>query len=342
MNSNDFFQDIHLKENSVIPKYLQVANSIIDSIKKGTIPPAQLLPSINELNCNLEISRGTAERCYKYLRSSGVLDSVPGRGFYTREQKSKERLKILLLLNKLSGQKTIFYNAFTSAINNNADLEVRVYNNSASVFEKLLKDERQYDHYVIIPHFNIGHDIAYGMINQIPKDRLLILERQTQRIEGLYSSIVENHEQHIVEVLSKALVRLKKYHTLKILAPKDDVFPEEIFNGLRNFCVSHGFNFGVVVDLFHEKIDEGVVYIDLLEDDLVALVEKISRTGLIIGKQVGLISYNDSPLKRIFANGITTIAVDFKLMGTMAAKLIRDRSIHHWEVPYLLTLRNSL
>ena len=43
MNSSDFFQDIHLKENSVTPKYLQVANSIIDSIKKGTIPPSQLL-----------------------------------------------------------------------------------------------------------------------------------------------------------------------------------------------------------------------------------------------------------------------------------------------------------
>jgi DNA-binding transcriptional regulator YhcF (GntR family) len=342
MNPSDFFQDIHLKENSVTPKYLQVANSIIDSIKKGTIPPAQLLPSINELNCNLDISRGTAERCYKYLRATGVLHSVPGRGFYTREQKTKERLKILLILNKLSGQKTILYNAFVSAINDCADLEVRVFNNDALVFERLLRGERSYDYYVIIPHFKTGHHKAYEMINRIPKYRLLILERLTQSIDGLYSSIVENHEQNIAKVLKQALARLKKYHTLKILIPKDDVFPDEIFNGLRVFCISHGFNFGIVVDLFQENITEGTVYIDLLEEDLVALVEKISRSGLIIGKHVGLISYNDSPLKRFFANGITTITVDFKMMGNMAAKIIREKSNHHWEVPYLLTLRNSL
>jgi hypothetical protein len=90
--------------------------------------------------------------------------------------------------------------------------------------------------------------------------------------------------------------------------------------------------------LFHGKINEGVVYIDLHSDEMVAFSPKDCRTGLIITQQVGLISYNNSPLKQIFANGITTMTVNFKLMGNMAAKLIKEKSNHHWEVLYLLTL----
>jgi DNA-binding LacI/PurR family transcriptional regulator len=89
-------------------------------------------------------------------------------------------------------------------------------------------------------------------------------------------------------------------------------------------------------------IQEGEAYINLMEDDLVILIERIITLNLKVGKQVGVISYNETPLKKIILNGITTISTDFAKMGEMAAQLILENSREHVEVPFRLTVRKSL
>jgi DNA-binding LacI/PurR family transcriptional regulator len=79
-----------------------------------------------------------------------------------------------------------------------------------------------------------------------------------------------------------------------------------------------------------------------MEDDLVILLEKILATKMKLGKHVGVISYNDTPLKKIILKGITTISTDFKLMGQKAAELILTQSTQHIELPFHLTMRASL
>jgi len=64
--------------------------------------------------------------------------------------------------------------------------------------------------------------------------------------------------------------------------------------------------------------------------------------GLKIGQQVGIISYNETPLKKIILDGITTISTDFQRMGELTATLIRDRLQQEIEVPFQLILRPSL
>lgn len=90
------------------------------------------------------------------------------------------------------------------------------------------------------------------------------------------------------------------------------------------------------------NIKEGTAYISLMEDDLVILIKKILETKIEVGRQVGIISYNEIPLKQIILDGITTISADFKTMGEKAAKMILERSTEHVAVPFHLTLRKSL
>jgi DNA-binding LacI/PurR family transcriptional regulator len=61
-----------------------------------------------------------------------------------------------------------------------------------------------------------------------------------------------------------------------------------------------------------------------------------------VGKDVGVISYNETPLKKIILNGITTISTDFQAMGEKAAQLILEKSTAHIETPFHLNLRSSL
>ena len=98
----------------------------------------------------------------------------------------------------------------------------------------------------------------------------------------------------------------------------------------------------MVSDIEKEQINEGEVYILLNEDDLVTFAEKMKLVDFKIGKQVGLISYNETPIKRIILNGVSTISTDFAEMGKIAARLILGESREQIKVPFHLILRSSI
>jgi DNA-binding LacI/PurR family transcriptional regulator len=80
----------------------------------------------------------------------------------------------------------------------------------------------------------------------------------------------------------------------------------------------------------------------LAERDLVVLLEKIVKKQLKLGEDVGLISYNETALKKFILKGITTISTDFEYMGRAAACLIKNKSKEHVEVPFHLIIRDSI
>lgn len=337
------FNHIHIDEYSATPKYLQLTNSIKNAIVAGKVKKDDLLPSINELSYGLEISRDTAEKGYKHLKSLGIVKSVPGKGYYISNTDFRQKLRIFLLFNKLSAHKKIVYDSFVSALGEQAAVDFYIYNNDFSLFKKLLDNKvKDYSHYVIIPHFMEGGEESYRLINAIPKEKLVLMDKLLPGVEGEYAAVYENFEKDIYNALEQAKSQLSKYHTLKIIFPDKSYFPNEIIKGFNRFCQQYAFLHKIVRDIASEPILEGEAFINLMEADLVTLVERLITMNLKIGEQVGVISYNETPLKRIILNGITTISTDFYKMGLIAAELILTNSKAHVEVPFYLTLRPSL
>lgn len=343
MKKNSIFQHLFIDYYSATPKYLQLANSIIKSISEGKIKKDEILPSINELSFEFEISRDTAEKGYKHLKKIGILGSVPGKGYFVNNTSVKKQLKIFLLFNKLSPHKKIVYDAFVAAIGDLALIDFYIYNNDFDFFKRLIQDKRNdYTHYVIIPHFMDGGENVHEIINTIPKDKLILLDKLIPNVTGSYGAVYENFEKDLYHVLESALPQLSKYHTIKIIFPAHTYHPQEILKGFKRFCNQYAFNYKVVNTIANEPIKEGEVYINLMEDDLVILIEKILATKMKVGKHVGVISYNETPLKKIILNGITTISTDFEMMGKKTAELILEQSTEHVEIPFYLTIRASL
>ena len=79
-----------------------------------------------------------------------------------------------------------------------------------------------------------------------------------------------------------------------------------------------------------------------MDNDLVVLIERLLESKLKVGKDVGVISYNETPLKRIILNGITTISTDFEAMGEETARIIKENALRHVQIPFSLRLRASL
>ncbi len=344
MSSENIYRFLKIDEQSITPKYLQIANSILHAVELNAISKDYLLPSINDLSYELEISRDTAEKALRYLKSLGVIGSVPGKGYFIANADFKQPIKVFLLFNKLSVHKKIIYDSFASKLGEQAAIDFFIYNNNFSLFKKLMQKckNENYTHYVIIPHFLEGGDNASDVINEIETGQLILLDKLVSGINREYGAVYENFEQDIYRALKEALPQLSKYQTLKIVFPEYTYHPVEILKGFHSFCSEYAFNNTVVQNIEKESVNGGEAFINLMEDDLVVLLEKIQGTELKVGTDIGIISYNETPWKRFMLNGITTISSDFKRMGEMVADLVLNNSREYIEVPFALTLRNSL
>mgnify|MGYP006196262645 FL=1 len=343
MSSDNIYRHILIDEQSITPKYVQLINSILKGVEQGNIGKDYQLPSINDLSYELDISRDTAEKAYRQLKQLGVVGSVPGKGYFISKTDVKQSIRVFLIFNKLSTHKKLIYDSFVKTLGEQAAIDFYIYNNDFSLFKKLLQNRREgYTHYVVIPHFLEGGDNAAEVINEINEGQLILLDKLIPGVKGEYGAVYENFEKDIFNALKEALPSLSNYHTLKLVFPSYTYFPDEILKGFENFCMEYAFQYKVVHKIKDETIAEGDVYINLMEDDLLILLDKIQSTKLEVGKDIGIISYNETPWKRFMLDGITTISTDFKQMGEMVANMILQNDQKHLEVPFALTLRKSL
>ncbi|SEO81411.1 GntR family transcriptional regulator [Mucilaginibacter sp. OK283] len=340
----NYLKILSIDEYSITPKYLQLSNAIIRAIESGDIVKDDMLPSINDLSFALDTSRNTIERVYKELKDKGIVSSVPGKGFFISNTDFQKPLKIFLLFNKLSAHKKIIYDAFVATIGELATIDFYIYNNDFYFFKKIIAESFNSDYakYIIIPHFLDNETKAHEIINTIPKDKLILLDNLVPGVNGKFAAIYENFASDVYEALKKLIDKLTKYHNIKLIFPGKTYHSKEILKGFLNFCRQYAFDYEVVDSLAAETIQKDTVYISLTEDDLVELIKKIIASDLKVAKDVGVISYNETALKEIILDGITTISTDFKLMGSKTAEFALSNCHEHFAVPFNVTLRSSL
>lgn len=343
MNRSKIFSRISIDHGSAVPKYLQLAEQIIAGVRDRSFSPGMMMPSINEVSDETDVSRPTAQKAYKHLQKIKVLDSVPGKCYFITGQNPKSSLHIALFFNKLSAHKKIIYDAFVNEMGEEVSIDLFIYNNEFKTFKSLLDQKgRSYTHYVIIPHFLDNSSEAARLINKIPKQKLVLLDKKITGVSGDFGAVYEDFEEDIHSSLTKAAVLIRKYSTIKIVFPSNSYFPQEILSGFRLFCKQHGYKSAVITDLSGDTVRKGDLYITLIETDLVQLVETTVVRKFKIGRDVGIISYNETPIKKIIRNGIATISTDFQQMGKSAALLILNNSREQVKVPFSLIKRASL
>jgi DNA-binding LacI/PurR family transcriptional regulator len=97
-----------------------------------------------------------------------------------------------------------------------------------------------------------------------------------------------------------------------------------------------------ITELHSDTIKKGQAYLVFDDKSLVTLVQAAQAQHYQLGKDLGVVSYNDTPLKSVVANGITTISTDFAAMGKTMADLIVNKKKDHLQNPSALITRNSL
>ncbi|MCF8369937.1 MAG: GntR family transcriptional regulator [Bacteroidales bacterium] len=337
------YDDNNIKENVKTPKYRQLMNLIISDIESGVFKVGEKVPSVTESSIKHLLARDTVEKAYKRLKSMGILTSTPCLGYYITNSFVTEKIKVCLLYNKLSNYKQKIYYAFTQTLGKDASVDLKIYNYNLSLFEKIVSENiDNYDYFVIIPHFLPGTTGIIEVIESIPSEKVLILDRKLPALNQEFATVHQDYEQDIVNALGEGYELLIKYKKINLVFPSDLFYARQIIHGFKIFCDTKNINYSILEKLEKKTLKKKQVYILTRDEDLVLFIKLCKSDNLVLGKDLGLIVYNEDPLKEIIANGITTISTNHEQIGIEAANLILLKEIKDVKIPFNLIMRSSL
>ena len=342
---------IKIDENSRIPKYQQIIDSIIHNISQGNLTMDQKIPSINMFSEEFYLSRDTVEKAYSILKERKIITSIRGKGFYVSRTKLISKVNILFLVNKLSSYKLITYNHFINSIGANSHTDLHIYHCDESIFLNLIeKNKGVYDYFIIMPHFkteDLKHssmtDKIATALKLIPREKLIILDNVKSFTNKDVVQIYQDFENDIYNALNEGLEKINKYKKIILLYPEKAVYPypKRILNGFKKFCIEHKLEFEILDKIYDDMIlKKGDLFITIEEADLVNLVKQAREEEFKLGSDIGIISYNETPLKDLL--GITVISTDFKVMAETAAQMILNKTRGIFKVPFNFIHRESL
>jgi len=327
--------EIKINESSRVPKYKQIVDSIVSDISKGKLTVGEKIPSINELSESCYLSRDTVSKAYRQLKEQKIIVSVKGKGYYTAKTDLISKVNVFFMINKLSNYKMMIYNSFVKSLGREALVNLSVYHCEEYLFVKALeKNLGAYDYYVIMPHFK-SEDSKHisttakvkSVIDKIPKDK----------------AVYQNFKEDIYEALQKGISKLRKYDRLVLVYPDKQVYPypKRIVHGFQKFCAEFNFEFEVLNQIYEDmELDSKDAFIIIEENDLVHLVRQVRKKNLVLGTDIGIISYNDTPLKSLLE--INVVSTCFEAMGEQAAYLVLNNKKDKIKNLFKYIERNSL
>ncbi|CAL2082790.1 GntR family transcriptional regulator [Tenacibaculum sp. 190524A02b] len=329
---------VEVKERIGIPKYRQIISSVENAIVSKDLKKGDKLPSINSIRNKFKLSRDTVLLAYNDLKIRGIIESVPGKGYYVKSESINVTQKIFLLFDELNTFKEDLYNSFLNNLGDNIEVDIFFHHFNYDVFQKLLSDNMgKYNYYVIMPA-KLNNIIP--VLERLPKDKVYILD-QTKEELSEYPAIYQDFEKDIYKGLEGCRHLIKNYKQLIFLFDRDKQ-PDGLLFGFQNFCKDYGVAGKHISSIKEYEIQEGDAYIIPDDRNLIRIIKKCKECEFRISKEVGIISYNDTLLKEIVEDGITTISTDFKAMGAKLASMLLNKERVQIANSNNLILRKSL
>lgn len=304
------------------PIYQQIYDGVIDGINEGIFVADYHLPSINQIATDNKLARETVVKAFRLLQEKGIIKAVHGKGFFVSTSAPKSAHHIFLLFDTLSAYKEILYEAIQNEFGADVSIDIFFHHFNVKTFRNLINEAAgNYTAYLVLPFDNKR---ITEMLEPLPDEKLYLLDRWPRFYENQYKGVYQDFYSDVKNALEPFSAKLANYKKL-VLVFRDLLteLPSELQEGFEDFCYQNKIEYEVLSHALGEtNIEKNVAYITIDDTDLVKLVEKARKSKWEIGKDIGLISYNDTPLKKVVANGITVISTNFEEMGKKIAQLV--------------------
>jgi DNA-binding transcriptional regulator YhcF (GntR family) len=335
MSDNDI---IKIDNTLSQPLYKQIVASIHEAISSGILKNGDMLPSVNAIAAEHSLARGSIFKAYNELKTAGIIDSTPGKGYFVTSTNIQAKKNIFLLLSTFNPYREVLYNAFIGQIKSQATVDLYFHHHNISVFETLVQNHAAYyNTFVIMPETNKKTE---GILKQLDPKKLYILDSGLNEFGNRYPCVCQNYEKDISGILKAHFEQLGRYKRIILLFP-DNIKTEGVVNGFIATFKKTDFPARVIRNTADYEPQQFDCCITMDDIDLVKLMRAARKNKWKLGKDIGILSYNETPLKSVIADGITTITTDFEQMGRSVADMIIKNKPQRIENPFLIIDRQS-
>ena len=322
-------------ESSSQTKLQQLIHAVTEAINLGTLKEGDFLPSVNQMNKESGISRDTIFKAYSLLKQRSIISSTPTKGYFV----ASEAYRVFILLDDFSAFKEQLYKSIRASLPDNYSVDLLFHHYNPEVFNQLILNSLgRYSMYIVM---NIDNKNMEDVVRKIDPKKLLILDMGFDS-KNEVSSLTQDFNETVYQCLNSGLERIQQYQEFVLIFPKDTPHPVETIDAFNRFCTDHQLKHNVLENINDREVQPGQVYLVIKDSDLVKIVKDCKKNAYQIGKEVGIISYNDSPMKEIVGSGITVISTDFVRMGKDCANFIVNKERVNKVIPTQLIVRGSL
>lgn len=331
-----------IDSRSMVPVYKQIVQSVIDGIGQKKIQVGMKMPSIHKIGEEFGLAPGTVIRAYEELREMGLLSSQQGKGYYISNIQIQEKIKVFLLFDRMNAYKEILYDAILQHLNPGIEVDVFFHHYDIRRFEKLIRENLgKYSFYAVMPHFN--QDVS-KILAKIPERKLIVLDKSVENLTGKYAAVYQDFESDIYTGLFEQRSEILNYQRF-VFSCSESPFqfvPDGCIKGFSRFCAEQQMPFEIVRKLDLSSISSGTIYLLYSDMELITLIKTVKAKQLVPGKDIGIISYDETPMKEILSGGISVLSTDFRKMGITTASFINGESFRQAPNPFYLILRSSV
>ena len=324
-----------MNHQSDIPKYQQLVNSINDAIGKHLLKKGDVLPSVNSICKENNLSRDTVFKAYSILKDQRVIESVPNKGYYV----AGETRKVLLVLDTFKAYKEVLYHSFVNNLPDNIITDVQFHHYNIDNFKTIINNSiGKYYKYVVM-NFD-DKEVTIALAN-IPNDKLLLIDWNVHS-KPKNNYVFQDFGKAFYNSLLGAVESFKKYKAIHFVYPSFTHHPIETVAFFEKYCTDINFNYKIITNPKEFNIQIDIAYISVSDRILGQFLEQCQEKNLEPGKDVGFLSYNETPMKKFIYKGISVVSTDFKELGDKSAEFItKDEPIQVY-IPTSLTIRESL
>lgn len=316
-------------------KFMQLVDAVMDAISQNQLKQGDMLPSVNYLIKDCNLSRDTVFKAYAELKKRGVVESVPNRGYFV----ARKYTRVLLFLDTFKAYKEVLYHSFRDHLRKDISVDLHFHHYNIHVFETIIKESLgKYSSYVIM---NFDHPRLRKIIEKIPSEKLLVIDWNIHTPDHI-SWVRQDFGKPVYELFASNVEIIRKYKRFILNYPPFTFHPAETVNHFKRFCQDFGVIHKVITDQREFEAEAGDLYFLVSDRTLARLLDQCSEKGFETGQDVGVISYNETPMKKYVKNGISVISTDFELMGERAAAFANLGTPVKETIPTRIKLRSSM
>jgi DNA-binding transcriptional regulator YhcF (GntR family) len=321
--------------DSNVLKFQQLVDAIDNAINSRLLTEGNALPSVNQLIRDSNLSRDTIFKAYSELKKRGVVEAIPNKGYFV----ARKQNRVFLFLDTFKSYKEVFYNSFKESLSDDVVVDLNFHHYNINVFESIIQHNiGKFNTFIIM---NFDHPRVSEILNKIDNDRLLVIDWKINCLPR-HAKVYQDFGDAVYRCMESGKHLIQNYKKLICIYPEYTYHPYESVENAKKFCAVYNIQFTVMKNVKDVDMERGNLYFVFEDIDLASILEYANFQKFTPGKDIGILSYNDTPMKKFIAGGISVISTDFKAMGQNVASFVSGNEVSDIAIPTELIIRESL